>query len=65
LHGLKPGEFAATQPAWESLLHPDDRAHAIALVEETSRTGAPARGEWRIVWPDKSVHWNPASDDRH
>jgi len=57
LYGLKPGEFALSQLAWESLIHPDDRVHALFLVEESRRTGAAAQGEWRVIWPDGSLHW--------
>ncbi len=57
MYGLPPGAFAATQPAWESLVHPDDRSEAMRLVEQAFATGAPTEGEWRVVWPDGSVHW--------
>jgi PAS domain S-box-containing protein len=29
----------------------------IALSQEMIRTGQPAEAEWRVVWPDGSVHW--------
>ena len=57
MYGLSPGGFPGTQPAWENLLHCDDRAEAIRLVEHTLETGEPVEGEWRVVWPDASVHW--------
>ena len=56
MYGLPPGGFARTQPAWESLVHPDDRAAAVALVQQAFDTGAPTEGQWRTVWPDGSVH---------
>ena len=52
MYGLPPGAFAATQPAWESLVHPDDWSEALRLVEQAFATGAPTEGEWRVVWPD-------------
>ena len=57
MYGLRPGEFAQTQPAWEQLVHPEDRPSAQRLVEESFQTGEPTEGEWRVVWPDGSMHW--------
>ncbi len=57
MYGLPPGGFAGTQEAWERLIHPDDRASALKQVEIGLRTGAPIQAEWRVVWPDGSVHW--------
>ena len=39
-----------TQPAWEQLVHPDDRPKAVRLVEHSFQTGEPVEGEWRVVW---------------
>jgi len=57
MYGLQPGSFSGTQAAFEKLVHPDDRSGVIALVEESLKTGEPVRREWRVVWPDESVHW--------
>ncbi len=57
MHGLPLGSFGRTQPAWEDLVHADDRAGAVALVRQAFETGEPTEGEWRVVWPDGSVHW--------
>jgi PAS domain S-box-containing protein len=57
IYGLHPGEFGRTQTAFENLVHPDDRARVIELVEGTLKTGQSTRGEWRVVWPDGSIHW--------
>jgi PAS domain S-box-containing protein len=57
MYGLPPGGFARTQPAWEDLVHPEDRPGAVELVKRAFETGAPTEGEWRVVWPDGSVHW--------
>jgi PAS domain S-box-containing protein len=57
MHGLPPGGFLGTQAAWEDLVHPDDRARAVQLVTKSFEAGTPTRGEWRVVWPDGSVHW--------
>ncbi len=57
MYGLPPGGFAKTQPAWEQLVHPEDRAEALHLVDRAFETGKPTESEWRVVWPDGSVHW--------
>jgi PAS domain S-box-containing protein len=56
MYGLPPGSFSGTQPAWESLVHPDDREEAVRQVGEAIEHGG-FEGEWRVVWPDGSVHW--------
>jgi PAS domain S-box-containing protein len=57
MYGLPPGGFGGTQAAFEYLVHPDDRAGVIALDDWALKTGQPTKGEWRVVWPDGSVHW--------
>ena len=57
LYGLPPGGFGGTLTAFENLIHPDDRKRVVELTHELTRTGQPAEGEWRVVWPDGSVHW--------
>lgn len=57
MYGLKPGEFGQTLQSWEQLVHPEDRALAVAAVDRAMTTGEPVEQEWRVVWPDRSVHW--------
>jgi PAS domain S-box-containing protein len=57
IYGLPPGGFGGTQTDWENLLHPDDLAEVLQRVDEALKTGQPMTGEWRVVWPDGSVHW--------
>jgi PAS domain S-box-containing protein len=57
MHGLPSGGFRGTQTAWESLVHAEDRARVTELVSEAMKTGRPMTAEWRVVWPDGSVHW--------
>src|SRR6516225_7753651 len=57
MYGLPPGGFGGTQTAFENLVHPDDRARVIELDNWALKTGQPTTGEWRVVWPDGSVHW--------
>ena len=57
MYGLPPGGFGGTQTAFENLVHPDDRAEVIKLVDAAMKSGQPTKGEWRVVWADGSVHW--------
>lgn len=57
LYGLAPGAFGGRQRDWEDLIHPEDRARAIARVDQAMATLAPVEGEWRVIWPDGSLHW--------
>jgi two-component system CheB/CheR fusion protein len=57
LYGLPRGGFAGTEDAWENLVHPDDRAEAVRRVEQALETGRVNELEWRVVWPDGTVHW--------
>lgn len=57
MYGLPAGTFAKTQPAWEKLVYPEDRAEALKLRDRAFETGGPVEGEWRTVWPDGSMHW--------
>ena len=57
MYGLPLGSFGKTQAAFENLIHPDDRARVIGLVDSAVKTGQPTAGEWRVAWPDGSIHW--------
>ena len=56
MYGLSPGSFPGTQAAWEELVHPEDRGEAVRGVERAMTEGA-FEEEWRVIWPDGSVHW--------
>jgi len=57
MYGLPPGGFGGTQTVFENLVHPDDRAGVIKLVDAAMKSGQPTKGEWRVVWGDGSAHW--------
>jgi PAS domain S-box-containing protein len=57
LHGLAPGEFKGTIEAFNELIHPDDRELLQQSVARAISEGADYDIEFRIVWPDGSVHW--------
>jgi PAS domain S-box-containing protein len=58
MYGLPPGGFSGTTTAFfENLVHPEDRAGLVELIGLALKTGQPTRGEWRVLWPDGSIHW--------
>jgi len=58
MYGLSPGEFDRTAiNFFEKLIHPDDRELVISLSNQATKTGEPTKAEWRVVWPDGSIHW--------
>jgi PAS domain S-box-containing protein len=58
LYGLPPGWLdGKTVEVFKDLIHPADFVQAQRLIEDALKTGQPAEGEWRAVWPDGTVHW--------
>ncbi len=56
LYGLAPGTFGSTYDAWARLVHPDDLPQAAAALERALETGKYFT-EFRVIWPDGSIHW--------
>jgi PAS domain S-box-containing protein len=61
LYGLEAGSFGRTFEDWLSRIHPDDRARVEASVNKmlTDPSGS-FDTEFRITWPDGSIHWMAA-----
>ena len=57
LFGLAPGSTVRSLDAFVAMVHPDDRGRVIAACERCARVGADFDEEFRVVWPDGSVHW--------
>jgi len=57
IYGLPPGGFGGTLAAFESLVYCEDRPKLREFVESTLKTEGPITGEWRVIWPDGSLHW--------
>jgi len=56
LYGLAPGEFEGTYEGWHRRLHPEDRERVEAEMDHALETGEYSQ-DFRVVWPDGSVHW--------
>jgi PAS domain S-box-containing protein len=50
--GYEPGEFPWTVERYVQCVHPDDREHVLARLEECMRDGAPFSCDIRVVHPD-------------
>jgi PAS domain S-box-containing protein len=61
LYGLSPGEFGGAYSAWLNGLYPDDRASSNEATEKAVRGEAEYDTEFRVMWPDGSVHWLKAN----
>ncbi|MBD2101871.1 PAS domain S-box protein [Leptolyngbya sp. FACHB-261] len=57
LYGLSPGCFGGQYQNWLKALHPADRLRTGQAVRKAMRTGTPLDTEFRIYWPDGSLHW--------
>ncbi|MGN6368412.1 MAG: PAS domain S-box protein [Phycisphaerae bacterium] len=55
--GMKPGAFDGTFEMAAAQIHPDDRASFDDMMEEARRTRAPITSQFRITWPDGTLHW--------
>ncbi len=56
LFGLPSGSFPQQLADFLSLLHPDDRSRVEAQVADTVSRGTEYNTEYRVIWPDGSVH---------
>ncbi|MGZ3185129.1 MAG: PAS domain-containing protein [Telluria sp.] len=57
MHGVADDFELPSMQAYMDLVHPDDRASLMHRIEHAMARGEGHRFEYRIVWPDGSVHW--------
>jgi len=57
IHGYEPGAFPGTFQAFREEIHPDDRAHVLAAITDSSRGDRPHHVEYRIMRRDGVVRW--------
>ncbi len=57
LFGLPPGETIRSLENFIATVHPDDRERVIRQCERCAREGVDFDMEFRVIWPDASVHW--------
>jgi PAS domain S-box-containing protein len=57
LLGLGPGEFDGEFSTWAASLHPEDRDRVTSMLDRAVERKGAYDLEYRVVWPDGSVHW--------
>ena len=57
LFGLETDRATQSLDAFIGAVHPDDRPAVVVGCERCAREGADFDMEFRVVWPDGSVHW--------
>ncbi|MGQ3094350.1 MAG: EAL domain-containing protein [Roseateles sp.] len=56
LHGEPRRGSRVSLARWRRCLHPQDRRAAARALRAALRGGPQLEGEWRVCWPDGSVH---------
>jgi len=56
-YGLDPAGKWPSHEGWRQMVHPEDRGRMDREIESTIAGTQPPGTEFRIVWPDGSVHW--------
>jgi PAS domain S-box-containing protein len=57
LYGLEADLVSLKRDKWFSLIHPDDQARLAELIRQCIAVTHVWDAEFRVVWPDGSVHW--------
>ena len=57
LFGLEAGRTTQSLDAFIGAVHPDDRPAVVAQCERCARDGSEFDMEFRVVWPDGTIHW--------
>ena len=61
MYGARREDFSGTHEAWTTRLHPDDKAASDAAIEDALSGKKAFATEFRVIWPDGSVHHLKAS----
>ncbi len=57
LYGIKEFSFKGTLEDWLAFIHPDDVAETRKAIEKAIESRKELSTEFRIYWPDNSLHW--------
>ncbi|WP_280150991.1 PAS domain-containing protein [Piscinibacter sp. XHJ-5] len=57
LRGREPQAVAPDSAGRRAIAHPDDGEHIERMLADAALQGRSAAYEFRVVWPDGSVHW--------
>ncbi len=56
LYGIRKENFSGAYEAWLAGIHPDDRTRSDEISEQARRGEKEYDTEFRVIWPDGSVH---------
>ena len=57
LWGMPAGTHQIPFDDFTNLIYPEDRDRVGAVVQNAIATGNPYDVEFRVIWPDQSIHW--------
>jgi two-component system, sensor histidine kinase and response regulator len=57
LYGVGESRERISLAEWHNYVHPDDRERKIAEVREHFHDREPFDLQYRVIWPDGSLHW--------
>ncbi len=57
LLGIEPFKFTGTAAEFFAVIHPDDLEIVKSALEKTIKFHAPYESAYRVIWPDRSVHY--------
>src|SRR5579871_3119735 len=57
LYGLTPGESGDDYQGWAGRVHPDDVQVTQEQMRASIESHAPFNIEYRVIWPDGTIHW--------
>ena len=55
--GHEPGTIEPGFETWARLIHPEDAHQVGEALEQAARNVSEYRNQFRVIWPDGSVHW--------
>ena len=55
--GFVPGTANPSYSAWAERVHPEDLPRVEAAIAQAQQTQQILSEDYRVVWPDQSVHW--------
>lgn len=61
--GLPIGGFDGTFEGFAQVIHPNDRSRVLEEIQRTREKAEPFKLEYRLQWPDGSIHWVQGSGE--
>jgi PAS domain S-box-containing protein len=55
--GCEPGSIEPSAETWLRFVHPEDADVVREAIRQTRDVGTDYHRQYRVIWPDKSVHW--------